>query len=157
MKKPHVIAQCISFVLLALMLALLVMQFVPFWTEGDGTATISDYIWFPREHKELNNSLKEVFGKDYRINQYLIGPITLLVSAAAGIVFSVLKRGKLNSFLLPLVCGLAGYTTYFTYAPYKLGANWIVHASLSIAVLAVAVIGIAVSLFFIIKSKAKKN
>lgn len=156
MKKPHVIAQCISFVLLALMLALLVMQFVPFWTEGDGTATISDYIWFPREHKELNNSLKEVFGKDYRINQYLIGPITLLVSAAAGIVFSVLKRGKLNSFLLPLVCGLAGYTTYFTYAPYKLGANWIVHASLSIAVLAVAVIGIVVAAIFAFKNRKKK-
>lgn len=156
MKKPHVIAQCISFVLLALMLALLVMQFVPFWTEGDGTATISDYIWFPREHKELNNSLKEVFGKDYRINQYLIGPITLLVSAAAGIVFSVLKRGRLNSFLLPLVCGLAGYTTYFTYAPYKLGANWIVHASLSIAVLAVAVIGIVVAAIFAFKNRKKK-
>ena len=155
MKKPHVIAQCISFVLLALMLALLVMQFVPFWTEGDGTASISDYIWFPREHKELNNSLKEVFGKDYRINQYLIGPIALLVSAAAGIVFSVLKRGKLNSFLLPLVCGLAGYTTYFTYAPYKLGANWIVHASLSIAVLAVAVIGIVVAVIFAFKNREK--
>lgn len=157
MKKLNLIAKCISYLLIVLMLALLVMQFVPFWTEGDGTASISDYIWFPREHKDLNNSLKEVFGKDYRINQFLIGPITLLVSAVAGIVFSVLKRGKLNSFLLPLVCGYAGYTTYFTYAPYKLGANWGVHASLSIAVLAVAVIGFVVSLIVAIKTRKKKN
>ena len=155
MKKPDMIAKCISYVLIVLMLALLVMQFVPFWTEGDGTASISDYIWFPREHKELNNALKAEFGKDYRINQYLVGPIALLVSAAAGIVFSVLKRGKLNSFLLPLICGFAGYTTYFTYAPYKLGSNWIVHAILSIAVLAVAVIGIVVSVVFAFKNRNK--
>ena len=156
MKKPNIIAKCISYVLIVLMLALLVMQFVPFWTEGDGTASISDYIWFPREHKELNNALKAEFRKDYRINQYLVGPIALLVSAVAGILFSVLKRGKLNAFLLPLICGLAGYITYFTYAPYKLGSNWIVHAVLSVAILAVAVIGVAVSLFFTIKNK-KKN
>lgn len=156
MKKPHVIAQCISFVLLALMLALLIMQFVPFWTEGDGTASISEYIWLPREHKELDQSLKATFGKDYRINQILLAPAALLVSAAAGIVISVLKRGRLNSFLLPLVCGAAGITAYFTYPPFKLGANWMVHAILSIAILAVAVIGIVVVAIFAFKNRKKK-
>ena len=146
MKKTNVVAMCISFVLVALMLALLVMQFVPFWSESKGPVSISDYIWMPGDHMELNVTLKAQFGKDYRINQIVLAPAVLLVSAAAGIVISLLKRGKFVSYLIPIVCGVAGITAYFTYPPFKLGENWTIHAVLSIAVLAVAVIGAVVSL-----------
>lgn len=157
MKKTNMIAKGISILLLVLMLGLLVLQFVPYWSFGeDASGSIGGYIWLPSSHKGVNNALKAEFGKDYRINQYLVAPIALLVSAAVGIVFSILKCGKIGSFLLPLICGISGVVTYFTYEPYKLGLNWIIHASLSIVVLAVAVIGIVVSIISMIQNKKKK-
>ncbi len=151
MKKINVIAKCISFAVAVLMLALLVLQFVPFWSEigmeGDEVpVSISDYIWMPGDHIMLNIAMKAEFGKDYRINQIILAPAVLLVSAAVGIVISLLKRGQFVSFLLPIVCGVAGVVQYFTYPPFKLGQNYMMHGILSIVVLAVGVVGAVIAL-----------
>ena len=47
------IVKYLSFALAIVILALLVMQFLPFWTTEKETVSINDYLWMTNEHKSV--------------------------------------------------------------------------------------------------------
>jgi len=121
-----------------LMLVLLAMQFLPYWTYGEeGTlqASIGQYVWFPGEYKELDTHLGEQLGKGYDITQMVTGPILVLVLSAVGAVLCLVKAGARATALLPMGCGAAGIVTYACTAALRLGSLWWVHLLLAAAIL----------------------
>ena len=111
------------------MLALLLLQFMPFWQYGDPAAEVSiqGYIWLPNEHTGLDALFQKTLDADYTINQVLAMPILVLVLGAAGTVCCLVYSNKPLVSLLPLSCGLAGLVGYLAQPAFRLGANWSIH------------------------------
>jgi len=143
-KKKRVFA----WICAALMLALLALQFMPFWhygEEGELSASISAYIWFPNDHKDLTTYLTEAVSEDYAIEQILLMPIVTLILGACGIVFCLIKADHPVTLLFPAACGLVGVWGYLAKPAFRLGANWGVHLAVCLAMLTVAVCALVLS------------
>lgn len=135
-------AMC-TLVCAVLMIVLLVVQFTPFWHYGEAgeSCSISSYVWFPSDHKELETWLGEQDGA-HDLNSFVGMPILILVLSAAGAVICLIKPDKGASALLPAVCGAAGMIGYLTTPALKLGAGWAWHLLICVALLALGVYGI---------------
>lgn len=133
-----------------LMAALLVCQFLPFWTVEEETVSISAYVWFPSNHNNVTKMLEAEF-EGYSINNLIAGPVLVLVLGAAGLVLCVLKREYALTALMPAACGAAGLWGYLSKPYFRLGEHWMLHVALCAAMLIVAVVSLATNLR---KSKA---
>ena len=124
---------------------LLVLQFVPFWAEGDGQVSIGGYIWFPSDHKTLDSQLSaEIEG--YSINDAVPLAVLLLVLSAVGIVLCILRMNNALSALVPLACGLIGTFGYLLQPAYRMGAGWQLHCLVCVAMAALAAVTLAAGL-----------
>lgn len=149
----------IGLVCLLLMIAMLVTQFLPFWTIGeDTTLSISDYTWFNSEKvyknfiKEMKVQLKDAGLmtaeqlKEFKINDFVYPPVILLLVSLFGLGFCPFKLGKPLGLAFNLAVGCIGIWMYTCYPIYQLGANWQLHLILSIALTVLAVINIIIGL-----------
>ena len=125
-----------------LMAVLLALQFVPFFTEGDGQVSIGSYVWFPSDHKALDSQIAAQI-EGYRIEDMIVMPILILVLCAAGIVLCIARMSCATSALLPAACGLIGTIGYLTQPVMRMGSGWQLHALVSAAMLAVAAVTLA--------------
>lgn len=124
---------------------LLVLQFVPFWAEGDGQVSIGGYIWFPSDHKTLDSQLTaEIEG--YSIGDAVPLAVLLLVLSAVGIVLCILKMNNALSALVPLACGLVGTVGYLIQPAFRMGAGWQLHCLVCVAMAALAAVTLATGL-----------
>ena len=124
---------------------LLVLQFVPFWAEGDGQVSIGGYIWFPSDHKTLDSQFAaEIEG--YTINDAVPVAVLLLVLSAVGIVLCILRMNNALSALVPLVCGRIGTFGYLLQPAYRMGAGWQLHCLVGVAMAALAAVTLAAGL-----------
>lgn len=126
-----------------LMILLLIMQFTPFWQYGEAgeSCSISAYVWFPSDHKDLETWLGTQ-AEDHDLNSFVGMPILTLVLSAAGAALCLIKPEKGAMALLPTVCGAAGMIGYLTTPALKLGAGWAWHLLICIALLVLGVYGV---------------
>lgn len=130
-----------NYVSAALMLVLLFLQFVPFWTYGETgeTASISQYIWFPTDFGEVEKYIAASLGKDFSINQILGSAILILVLSAAGFVLCLAKADRPLAGLMPAACGLTGVIGYLTSPAMRLGTGWVLHLLVCAGMLAMGI------------------
>ena len=141
------IVKYLSFALAVVILALLVMQFLPFWTTEKETVSINDYLWMPNEHKSVTKLFKaELDDKKFDPIKIVLWPVLTLVLGVAGIILCFIKKDTLLPYLMTILCGLTGTLTYLTNPVYQWGANWIVHLIVAIVVLVAGVAGLVLKL-----------
>ena len=141
------IVKYLSFALAIVILALLVMQFLPFWTTEKETVSINDYLWMPNEHKSVTKLFKaELDDKKFDPIKIVLWPVLTLVLGVAGIILCFIKKDTLLPYLMTILCGLAGVLTYLANPVYQWGANWIVHLIVAIVVLVAGVAGLVLKL-----------
>lgn len=112
-----------------LMLAVLVLQFTPFWHVGEGEeqqdVSIGAYVWFPSDHKEVDAYMKEQVGSDYTISG-VVGVHTLvLVLSAVGLVLCLIKPAMPLSPILVMGSGLSGLVGCLGMKAFQLGSTWL--------------------------------
>ena len=134
-------------------LALLVMQFTPFWYMGEGTEPVSigGYVWFPSDHGEVTSYLQEQVSGDFNVNDVIAMPILVLLLSVATMVVCVWKMDNPLAVLLPMACGLAGVWGFLAKAAFRLGSTWSFQLVLCIALIALG----AVALVSGLKKEAK--
>lgn len=126
-----------------LLIVLLVFQFTPFWSygeNGDLTASIQGYIWFPSDHSALEKYFEAETSADHTINAVLAMPILLLLVGAVGIVVGLLKADQVWVGTFPTVCGAVGLWGYLTKPVFQLGGNWHLQLILCLALLAMGIV-----------------
>lgn len=129
-----------------LMVAMIALQFTPFWSLGEEGAeivsSIGQYIWRPSDCKPLEKALKAVesVGSDFKVGHMVLWPVVLLVASAAGAVLCVIKPKFYLTSAATIVAGLAGMIGYLTVPALKLGTNWALHMGLSAVILAAGVL-----------------
>lgn len=91
---------------LALTLALLVCQFVPFWTFEGKSISISQYIWLPWTLKDLTREFAANVQSDFALND--LGPAPIILLAAGGVTVFLTLFKKHLSIIFGGLCALAG-------------------------------------------------
>lgn len=151
-KKKINLMQIIAIACLALMVALIVTQFLPYWTFGkdNTTVSISDYVWFPntKAYKSFLTDMKAqlvaagLLAKEVKlvINDFAYPPALLALISLFGFIFCPFKLGKPLGIAFNLAAGGLGIWLFTCHPIYQLGQNWLVGLILSIALTALAVL-----------------
>ena len=152
MKKSELIIKIINIACAVVILALIVCQFLPFWTTNDGiSASVQSVTWFPKSdnQQQVQKYFQSVLGKDvYKMRPPLENSINHLVAPAVGVLcfgllglyFCLVKSNKPINFIWALACGLSCVIGYLVVPPYMLGANWIVHVALGGVIIALSIV-----------------
>ena len=142
MKATWFATRCLCVLLIIMMLGLLICQFVPFWTVEDDTASISQFIWKPSDHKTINRDFKANVDKNFSMNDVYTGPVLFLVLGAVSVIISMFFMGRLYAFLSSAVTGFSGIYLYLSHPIFRMGTNWYIHFGVAIAILTFSVIGL---------------
>ena len=123
-----------------LMIVLLVLQFVPYWyyAPENGSCSISGYVWFPTDHKELESWISAQ-AEGYDLNGFVGAALLVFFSAAVGTVFSLFQRKNGWPAVLTTVCGAVSLCVYLFNAAFRLGSFRLLHVLVCAAVLALGV------------------
>ena len=153
-KKNNLSRICL-YICAVLCLALIVTQFLPFWTaevsvknaEGERikqeeTLSIWGYLSFPEEdvQKQFGKNFTSTFGDDYAINGIAGTACLILGLGIVSIIFILLKSDKPWTFMLPMACGISGVFGYLTQPVLQTGNLWIVHLIASALIVAACIL-----------------
>ncbi len=156
-KNAKKIAKVLCLVVALLMLGMLVMQFLPFWSTDGDAASINGYVWIPKEHKELTKFFKDFFttqfGIKFSMNYIYLMPVIVFICCVLGISLCLIKPGNFLTFLLPIIGGFYGARGYLLNIVFHEGQNWQLHLALCIVTAAVAAIGLIFSVIPFFKKK----
>lgn len=149
-----------------LCLALIVTQFIPFWTaevqikteEGETITQEKDFsVWgylsFPEDEtqKQLGKDFEKTLGKDvFNINDLAGTACMILAFGILTIIFTACCYDKAWTFIFPLVCGISSLLGYLTQPVLQMGNLWIIPVVLSGLITAAAMLA-GVGFFISIK------
>lgn len=136
LRKNTKLTRICNIICAALMLALIVCQFLPFWTTTANGEEISiqEYTWLPHHNVELDKQFKADIGKDYGINDVVLMPIVVLVIGALGVIFTVMWSKKCIIMVCPLLVGALSTYEYLTNPAFQMGNLWQLHLVLGIGI-----------------------
>ena len=112
-----------------LMLAVLELQFTPFWHIGEGEeqqdVSIGAYVWFPSDHKEVDTYMKEQVSSDYTISGVVGVHSLVLVLSAVGLVLCLIKPTMPVTPVVVIGSSLSGLVGCLGMKAFQLGATWL--------------------------------
>ena len=160
----------------ALMLALIIVQFLPNWTyttkekneagervEVTKDPSLAEITWYPTKHKDLTGARKEwdkfmneygeekygLTGKEklsFKMNGLVPMPILSMAAAAIGVFVCAIKNKAWGSAIFPIISGWAMYHGMSTHPILQTGANWQLMQTLGIVTLIVGAVTLVASL-----------
>lgn len=151
MKKVNKTAKICCIACAVLMLAVLVLQYMPYWSFSTDSSSIADYIWWPDHHKALTKELRGILGRDFEVRLIVPMPLIVLLTGILGMTVCVLKPGKVGSFILPLIAGATAVIGFLAVPAFSLGSTYIVQIVASGLLVVTAIIGAAFSILSIRK------
>lgn len=152
----------INYICVLLLLAVLVMQFSPFWFcsdckthEEDRVVSIAEYTWFPEHHKPITKGMTDVYlaeyGQDYKgdngknykfaVDDVIVICAMVLIPGILGVVLCFVFAKRAIMLLLPLICGVTGTVGYLISPALKIGINYHLHVILLAVTGVVALVG----------------
>jgi len=122
-----------------LMLALVICQFLPFWSANGDAASLQEYTWWPERHTALTDWFKTNISSDFRVNDIVMPTLLMLIFGCLGSVMCLIKSKSCLPVLPALICGISGIWGYLAKPAYQLGSLWFVHLMLAIAIVLICI------------------
>ncbi len=140
-KNPIRLRKTMNILCAILMLALLVCQFIPFWSLNGDTASIAGYVWLSEE----GNAFTEHFRSTLNDPNFYAGKIVLMnvftiVASVVGMIMCLGHSTELQPTVFSGICGIVGVISCLAYPVYRMGTLWPLYLLLSIGMLLMAVI-----------------
>ena len=117
------LSRCAS-VCAVLMLALLVLQFLPFWNTGADTVSIGQYIWFPSDHADVTELIRPHTDGQIPINDVALPCVLMLLLSAGTLIFWIFSRKNLFLPLCSLIGSIAGIWVCIATPAFRMGNLW---------------------------------
>lgn len=141
MKNVNKVAKICCIVCAVLMLAVLVLQYMPYWSFDTDSSSIADYLWWPDHHKALTKELRGILGRDFEVRLIAPMPLIVLLAGILGMIVCVWKPGKVGSFIFPLIAGATAVIGFLTVPAFSLGSTYIVQIVVSALLIITAISG----------------
>ncbi len=145
-----------------LIVVLIAMQFLPFWTfdaevrteNGKETVTtvasIAKYVWNPADCRDLTEDFGEILDiKKPMVTHFVTEAVLVMWLGAVAVILTLIKLNIPWMSLLSLAVGVIGVIQFLGQKVMQLGANWQAH-------LAVAAVLTVVSLTSVVITVVKK-
>ncbi len=130
-------------ILAVLMLGLLVLQFMPYWTVAEKQVSIQEYTWFPLDNEDLTEQFEDMYGKkNYNLNDVVNMPVLVFFFTVATILFTIFTRAKSWVSAFPAVAGIGAIIGYLTLPVYQLNGMWVTHVALAGVIVLVSIFGL---------------
>ena len=152
LKNPKVLC---SWLCALVMLAILVMMFVPYWSyvgsnedtfePEDRVTSINGYLWFPSDHAELEDAFNEGnMGDDIDANTIALPIGMQILFAGFGIALCLWKSKVTAVGAFPIVCGLFGVFGYAFVSALRMTspALWIINLALAVLAIVLGIVRI---------------
>ena len=133
MKNNKMVAIC-NYVGAALMLAMVVLTFLPFW----GDVSIQGFVWLPEEYKDLMKTVTKQI-PDFDMNDVALIPTIILCAGVFGAFKCVTGAKSPWNALYVLVCGACGVFALLTHPVYAMGEGWMLNLIVAGVTLAVSI------------------
>lgn len=134
-----------NYVCALLTLALLVLQFTPFWHYNGKSASINGYVWLNPQDNEIKDWFAAQLGTAQNVNSIVISSVLVLLFGVVGMVLCVRKSKLSLMTVLPAVASLSGIYAFIFKPVFRLGSTWIIQFVLCLAILIIAVLSITYS------------
>lgn len=132
MKKELNVIRICNFILIALMLAMLICQFLPFWSVADKQVSVQEYNWITWEHADLTKQIQKELGKDFMVKDFALIPFSVFFGSILGTIFTLLHLKSAGISLVGFSVGIICTIGYLTTPVMQLGSMWILHLVVSI-------------------------
>lgn len=139
-------AKVCCIICVVLMLGMLVLQIIPYWTYSEGNPSIAEYVWRPHIHKELTKEFRGVVGRDYEVNQIVLMPVSVLASSVLGVIMCIRNIGKAGTFILPIFTGAMAVYGFLAVPIFSLGTSYVIQIIVSGILLGAGILGVICSL-----------
>ena len=133
MKDNKIISIC-NIACAVLMLAMVVMTFLPYW----GDVSIQSFVWLPEENNELMKTVTKQI-PDFDMNDIALIPFVIMVCGLFGAFKCVAGSKNPMNALFGLICGGCGVFALLTHPVYAMGEGWILNLVVAALTLAAAV------------------
>ncbi len=127
-----------------LMVALLILQFTPFWELDGQQISIGGYIWFPTDHEDLTAHFREVVAPDFKVDSLVLSSLIQLLLPAAGIGLLIYNRESLYIPVCAAVCGAGTLCSFLFKAAFQQGVHWYLYPVLAVILLIAAIVSVYV-------------
>lgn len=160
--------QIIGIICILLMIVLFVVQFLPFWTVGEGTEiSVFQYTAFPNDKAYSKDFFKDIKAqlvdtglmnaedtalKKLAINDFVYPPALLALVSVFAFLFCPFKLGKPLGIAFNLAVGIIGIYMYLGHPIYRLGQNWIIGFVIALALAVLALVNAV--LYFVKKANS---
>ena len=127
-----------------LMLVLLILQFLPFWSTGADVVSISQFLWFPSQHTEVSDLLSPHTTSQYPINDIVLPGLLMLLGSVGTLVLFLFSRRSMWVPLCTLIASAAGFLSSLFIPAFQLG-------NLSTAILITSLLALSAAVGNIVK------
>lgn len=158
MKKTLLNFRLYNIVSCVLILAALIVMFLPCWMHDGNAISISDYIWFTTEKVQkafttyLTSTYKS-YGMTFNVNDAVTAPVALFLMGIGAILLAIFSRHTPLASALALGAGVVALINFAGSLMYMIGAFYMVLMVLSGLIAAAGLAGLVV--FYISKKKKK--
>ena len=157
MKKTLLNFRLYNIVSCVLILAALIVMFLPCWLHEGNAISISDMTWFTTEKVQkafityLTKTYK-AYGQAFNINEAVTAPVAMFLMGIGAILLAIFSRRTPLACLLALGAGVVALINFAGSLMYQIGSFYIVLLVLSALI---AVSGLAGLVVFYISKKKK--
>ena len=124
-----------SIILAVLMAGTIVMQFLPFWNNGETTCSIQRMLWFPDDQPEIQSYIESMSGSPFNIDSVVWLTLGTMICSVLGFCFSLFKPNTLLPSIFSTCSGFFGVWNYLSRPVLRLGSLWGIHLAVSILML----------------------
>ena len=151
MKNKTSLTMLCNILCIVLMLVLLGLQLLPFWTlEGD-TISIQEYTWFPTDNTALTDHFEDIISKDFMVKDICLMPVVVILGAVITAYVCLTNLKKPAAIIAPLACALVAVYGYLFVPIFQMGQLWKVHLGVAIGLLVACVIPVIQCILHIIE------
>ena len=145
-KNTAGLLKIISYATVVLLAAVLICQFVPYWSFEGQTVSIGDYIWFTEHHKDLTKHFQGMLGdKEFYAGNIAGYSIIIMATCGLGIFFGLKSAGKVKTMLFPAACGVAGLILHFSFPVFGIAGMGLILVILYALLVSAAVAAVVLS------------
>lgn len=119
-------------ILAVLCLLMLILQFLPFWNDGETVCSMQEMLWFPNDQNGIPGYISEQTGVSFNIDSVVWLTLVTFITSIFGAIFSLTKNASGWPAVFPAVGGFCAVWNYLSRAALQLGNIWGLHLAVGI-------------------------
>ena len=140
-----------------LLVALLILQFIPFFEYEGEKVSLAQYLWLTYEYKPLTRYFDKEFDTETNLKDMMWVPLGIFVLCVVGPVLYIFNRDKLVAPVCAIICGGVTVFGFLTIPVFQTGKTWVIQVAVGALMIVVGIVAVAFKVIVTKKEKAAQE